>query len=135
MRTIVARLDDLRLCLQELSPRPGWPATRWMIASTSLRMQLTGAHRSLENLIKLGPFGEQDAIRLAFQLNDACRVAAQQMRDIATRLGTLQDAAVPPAERAAQAGLFAASQGRLLAALSEILGLIVQRFPGVLIER
>jgi hypothetical protein len=135
LRGIVAQLDDLRRCLQEFSPRPGWSAKRWMIASTPFRMRLTSAHRSLGELTRSGPFGEQDAIRLAFQLNDACRAAGQRMNDIEACLGTLQDTEAPPAERARQAGPFEVSQSRLLAALSEIQRLIIQRFPGALVER
>ena len=135
LRSIIVPLDDLRRCLQEFTPSPGWPAKRWMIASTPFRMRLTSAHRSLGDLARLGPFGEQDAIRLAYQLNDACRAADQRMNDIEACLGALQDGEAQPAERTRRAGLFAVSQNRLLAALSEIRSLIVQRFPGVLIER
>jgi hypothetical protein len=135
LRGIVAQLDDLRQCLQEFPPRPGWPPKRWMIASTPFRMRLTSAHRSLGDLARLGPFGEQDSIRLAYQLNDACRSAGLRMNDIEACLETLQDTQAPPAERARQAGLFAASRSRLLAALSEIQRLIIQRFPSALAER
>jgi hypothetical protein len=135
LRDIVARLDDLHWCLQECSPRSGWSAKRWMIASTPFRMQLTGARRSLEDLPRLGLFGEQDAIRLAYQLNDLCRAAAQRMQDIEACLGTLQNAEAPPAGRAQGVGLFVVSRDRLLAALSEIRHLVVQRYPGVLVGR
>jgi hypothetical protein len=135
LRGIVAQVDDLSRCLQEFSPRPGWPAKRWMIASTPFRMRLTSAHRSLGDLTRLGLFDEQGAIRLAYQLNDACRAADQRMNDIEACLGTLQDAESPPAERARQASQFVINQNRLMAALSEIRRLIVQRFHGVLAER
>jgi hypothetical protein len=135
LRNIVAHLDDLHRCLREFSPRPGWSAKRWMIASTPFRMRLTSAHRGLGELTTLGPFGEQDAIVLAFQLNDACRAAGQRMNDIEACLGTLQDTEAPPAERARRADQFVVSRSRLVAALSEIQRLIIQRFPSVLVER
>jgi hypothetical protein len=135
LRATVARLDELHLCLQEFSPRLDWSATRWMIASTSFRMRLTGAHRSLHELTRPRLFSEQDPIHLRYQLNDACRAAAQRMYDIQACLGTLQDAEAPPPERTQRVGLFVSSQSQLLAALREIRCLIVQRFSDVLIER
>lgn len=131
LQCIVAQLDDLRRYLQEFSPQTGWPAKRWMIGSTPFRMRLTSAQRGLGDLTRLGQFGEQDAIRLAYQLNDACRAVGQRMHDIEACLGTLQDAEAPAAERARQAVLFTVSQSRLLTALSEIQRLIIQRFPGM----
>jgi hypothetical protein len=135
LRAIVAHLDDLCLCLQELSPRTGWSAKRWMIASTSSRMRLPVAHKSLADLPRLGLIGEQDDIRLAFQLNDACRTADRRMNDIEACFAALQDREAPTSERERRAALFAASQNGLLVALNEIRHLIVRRFPGVLIER
>lgn len=135
LHRIVGQLDDLHRCLQEFSPRPDWPASRWMIASTPFRMRLTSAQRSLGDLTKLGPFGEHDAIRLACQLNDACRAAHQRMRDIEACLGTLRDAGASPADRALRASQFVANQNRLLATLSEIRRLLIQWFPGALVQR
>ena len=70
-----------------------------------------------------------------FQLNDACRAASQRLHDIEACLGMLQSAEAPPAERAREADQFASSRSGLLAALSEIRRLIIQRFPNVLVER
>jgi len=134
LQAIVGQLDELRHHLQEFSPRPGWPAKRWMIASTPFRMRLAGANRSLDDLTRLSPFGEQDGIRLVFQLNDACRAASQRLHDIEACLGTLHGAEAPPAERARRADLFASSRSGLLAALSEIRRLIVRWFPDVPVE-
>lgn len=134
LRAIVGQLDELRQRLQEFSPRPGWSAKRWMIASTPFRMRLTGANRSLGDLTRLNASSEQSAIRSVFQLNDACRAASQRLHDIEACLGMLQSAEAPPAERARETDLFASSRSGLLAALSEIRRLIVQRFPDVLVE-
>jgi hypothetical protein len=134
LRAIVGQLDELRHRLQEFSPRPGWPAKRWMIASTPFRMRLTGSNRSLGDLTRLNASSEQDAIRVAFQLNDACRAASQRLHDIEACLGMLQSAEAQPAERARETDLFATSRSGLLTALSEIRRLIVQRFPDVLVE-
>lgn len=134
LRAIVGQLDELRHRLQEFSPRPGWPEKRWMIASTPFRMRLTGANRSLGDLTRLNASSEQDAIRAAFQLNDACRAASQRLHDIEACLGMLQSAEAPPAERARGADLFASNRSGLLAALSDIQRLIIQRFPDVLLE-
>ena len=134
LRAIVGQLDELRHRLQEFSPRPGWPAKRWMIASTPFRMRLTGSNRSLGDLTRLNASGEQDASRAAFQLNDACRAASQRLHDIEACLGMLQSAEAQPAGRARETDLFATSRSGLLTALSEIRRLIVQRFPDVLVE-
>jgi hypothetical protein len=134
LRAVVGQLDELHHCLQEFSPCPGWPAKRWMIASTPFRMRLAGANRSLSGLTRLSPFLEQDAIRSLFQLNDACRAANQRLHDIEVCLGTLQDVEASPTERARRADLFASSRSRLLAALSEIRRLILQWFPNAPVE-
>lgn len=134
LRAIVGQLDELRHRLQDLSPRPSWSATRWMIASTPFRMRVTGANRSLGDLTRLSPVGGQDALRSVFQLNDACYAATQRLHDLEACLATLQSAEGSWAERAREAALFAASQCELLVALSQIRSLILQWFPDMSVE-
>ena len=131
LRAVAGHLDELCDCLQGFSPRRGWPAKQWMIASTALRMRLPSANQGLSDLTGLISAGEQRSIRWVFQLNDVCRTAREQLHDIETSLEPLLDPGASSAERARGANLFATIQSGLLPTLAEIHCLLIQQITDV----
>ena len=134
LRVTVGQLDELSDRLQRISPHSGWPAKRWMIASTPFRKRLARARRGLDDLGRMGLLGESDAVRWALELGHARYNAEKHMHAIMACLHVLQRADASPAERARETEIFALSRSDLLMALREIRQLIAGRFPGVLSE-
>jgi hypothetical protein len=134
LRVTVGQLDELSDRLQRISPHSGWPAKRWMIASTPFRKRLARARSGLDDLGRIGFLGEPDAVRWTIELSHERYNAEKQMHAIMACLHVLQRADASPAERARETEIFAFSRSDLLTALREIRQLIAGRFPDVLGE-
>jgi hypothetical protein len=126
MRAAVRQLDELGCCLQELSPHLSWSAQRCMIASTPLRMRLTGARKRLDDLASSRFFGDQEGASWALELNDARLEADRRLQDIDECLHSLNCVGTSLAERVRRIEMFASYRSELLTVLSEIRHLITQ---------
>jgi hypothetical protein len=131
LRAAAGQLDELGCCLQQFSPRPSWSPRRWMIASTPFRMRLASARKGLDDLAIISSGNEQNAMRGAFELNDARHEVERQLRDIGACLYSLHDADTSPAERARETQKFTSGRFELLKVLREIRHLITREFPTV----
>jgi hypothetical protein len=127
LRATVKQLDELACSLQHFSPRISWSAQRCMIASTSLRMWLTGARKRLDDLATSRLLGEEDGARWSLELNDACLEAERRLHDIDVCLHTLQRVESSLAERDRGIETFASGRSELLTVLNAIRLLITQR--------
>lgn len=132
LRITVGQLDELGCHLQELSPQPGWPPNRWMIASIPFRMRLTIAREKLGDLAMASPAGGQHPIRWALKFNKVRLEAERRLHDIDGCLHTLQRSDASPAERARETEIFAASKYEFLKVLGQIRRLIAERFQAEL---
>jgi hypothetical protein len=128
----VGLLDDLRCCLRQLSPHPGWSAQRWMIASTPFRMRLTSARRRLADLAVVSRTQEQAALQWALEFTDARLEAERRLHDIDACLRTLQCPDTAPRDGARAMEIFVSNRSELLKTLHKIEYLIAQRFPATL---
>ena len=126
LRAAVRQLDELACCLQQLSPQMSWSAQRCMIASTPFRMRLTGARKTLDDLVSSHLLDEQDGARWALELNDACLEAQRRLHGIDVCLHTLQRMETSLAERDRGTEIFASNKSELSTVLSEIRHLISQ---------
>ena len=134
LRVTVGQLDELSGRLERISPQSNWSAQRWMIASTSFRMRLVGAHRRLDDLAQIDAYAEHNPIRWTLELDQVRYKAEKQLHDIMACLNVLHRVDASPAERARETEIFAASRSELLKALEEIRYLIARRFPVILGE-
>lgn len=129
LRTVIRQLDQLGTHLRDLSPQSTWPARRWMIASTPLRMRLTIGRSKLRDLARVCATGDQDHDGWALELRAARREAGRWLDDIATSLHVLQRADTPPTERERQTALLVSARSELLEVLTEIRYMVARRLP------
>jgi hypothetical protein len=134
LRVAVGQLDELGCHLQELSPQPGWPPHRWMIASIPFRLRLTIAREKLGDLAMASPAGGQHPIRWALKFDKVRLEAERRLHDIDRCLYTLQHADASPAERARGTEMFAANKSEFLRVLGQIRHLIAERSQAELAE-
>lgn len=134
LRITVGQLDELGCRLEELSPQPGWPPQRWMIATTPFRMRLTIARERLDDLAMASPAGGHHPVRWALKFNKVRLEAERRLHDIDGCLHTLQHADASPGERARKTEIFAASKSEYLKVLGQIRHLIAERFQAELAE-
>lgn len=126
LRDIVGQLDELACCLRQFSPHMSWSAQRCMIASTPLRMRLTGARKKLDDLASSRLLGEQDGARWALELSDACLEAERRLHALDVCLHTLHRVEISLADRDRGTEIFASNRSGLLTVLDEIRHLITQ---------
>jgi hypothetical protein len=125
----VGQLEKLGCHLQQLSPRPGWSAQRWMIASTPFRMRIAATVRMLSDLAKISSAAGQGDARWAFELSEACFRAIRLLNDIDACLQMLRGVDTPPAERVRETRFFASNRSEVLKVLDKIRCLIAQQVP------
>jgi hypothetical protein len=129
LRTVVRQLDQLGARLRDLSPQSTWPARRWMIASTPLRMALTIGRHGLRDLAMVCATGDQAHEGWALELSAARREAERWLADMAASLHVLQRADASPIERERQTELLVSARSELLEVLTEIQYMVVRRLP------
>ena len=128
----VGHLDELESRLRQLTPQPGWPPQRWMIASTSFRVRLPSARTGLADLSVMSPAGGQHPVRWALKFNSVRLEAERRLHDIDACLHALQRTDTSPADRARETVVFASSRSGFLRAVGEIRHLAAELFPAIL---
>jgi hypothetical protein len=129
LRVLSERLHLLSCGLRAISPRPGWTAGEWMIASTQFRMRCTGTCGRLARLTGMAGVSSRTA-RGAVDIGYACMEAERALQAVGHRLDDLIAAAAGPRTPAQAARAFRADQRAALTAIDGLRRAIVREVSG-----
>jgi hypothetical protein len=127
LRAASGYLDELRSCLERLSPDQTWSARQWMIASTPFRMRLASVRTRLDELADLRELSGADDACWLFELKDALARVRRRLHDLDAGLRTLQHEATPRSARPRETRVFISHQADLMDAAIKVRALLSER--------
>jgi hypothetical protein len=129
LRALAERLHLLSRGLHAITPRPGWTARQWMIASTQFRMRFAGTRDRLAFLAGSTGTGGR-AVQHAAETGYACLEAERALQAVGRRLDDLMSAAPESATQAQAVRAFLADQREAFEAMNDLRRVIAREIAG-----